>query len=454
MGDGVTYVDDAPVRDAANDNEARLTIPYRPRRHFLKLHASEKRWIFVCAHRRAGKTVALANQLIRAAYLNPRAWPPPRYAYVGPSFEQAKDLVWSYLKQYTDPIDGMRPIEGDLSITFPHNGAVIKLYGGSSAYERMRGLYFDGIVLDEYPLLNSTVFSTIVRPCLADYRGWAVVSGTSNGDDHFYKLKLKAEEEPDRWDVFLIPLSSTGEEALSYGEQKELTQDMSSDEFAREMECSFDAPVENAYYSEALNLLASDGRVCSVPVDLAAPVISAWDLGVHDYTSIWLWQAVGKEVHFIDFMMAPGKGLDYWAGELRKRAATRKFEYRCHLLPHDIEAREISTAKSRRQTLEELLPKTEPIITVPRISSVEDGINAARSLLGSSYFDGTLCRQGLAMLRGYHRSAMGQPVHGPGPHSHGADAFRTAALGFQLVHGLSASILRPGRLRRRIRGVV
>jgi hypothetical protein len=295
----------------------------------------------------------------------------------------------------------------------------------------------------------------VVRPCLADYRGWAVVSGTSAGDDHFYKLKLKAEADPDRWDTFLIPLSSTGEEALSKFEAQELTQDMSGDEFAREMECSFDAPVENAYYAEALNQLALQERICAVPVDLSAPVISSWDLGVHDYCSIWLMQLVGKETHFIDYLMDVGKGLEYWAGELRKRAVSGGFEYRCHLLPHDIEHREISTARSRRQTLEENLPKSEPIITVPRISSVEDGINATRGMLGSSYFDAVKCRQGLAMLRGYHRSAMGQPVHGPGPHSHGADALRTAALGFPIIAGLSASRLRAaGPLRRRLRGLV
>jgi hypothetical protein len=58
------------------------------------------------------------------------------------------------------------------------------------------------------------------------------------------------------------------------------------------------------------------------------------------------------------------------------------------------------------------------------------------------------------MLRGYHKSAMGQPVHGPGPHSHGADAFQTAAVGFHLVSGLSASMLRRGAMRRKIRGIV
>jgi len=436
-----------------SDVDAPLVIPYRPRRHFLSLHASDKRWIFTCAHRRAGKTVSLANHLIRAAYLNGRQWPPPRYGYVGPSFEQAKDLVWSYLKQYTSTIDGMRYLEGELAVVMPHNGAIIKLYGGMSAYERMRGMYFDGIVLDEYPLLQKTVFSTVVRPCLADYRGWAIVSGTSNGDDHFNTLRLRAMED-ERWDVFIIPLSETGEEALSYAEAKELTQDMSPDEYAREMECSFDAPVEGAYFAESLNALALQGRVCKVPVDLAAPVITSWDLGVHDYCSIWSWQNVGREVHFVDYVMGVGKGLDHWAQHLRTKRAQGGFHYQCHLLPHDIEAREISTAKSRRATLEELIPKNEPIITVPRIRSKEDGIHASRAMLGAAYFDAEACKTGLAMLRGYHKSAMGLPVHGPGPHSHGADAFQTAAVGYHLVTGLSASMLRRGAMRRKIRGLV
>jgi hypothetical protein len=91
---------------------------------------------------------------------------------------------------------------------------------------------------------------------------------------------------------------------------------------------------------------------------------------------------------------------------------------------------------------------------VPRISSKEDSINAARAMLGSSWFDAQKCKTGLAMLRGYHKSAMGQPVHGPGPHSHGADAYQTAAVGFHMVTGLSASMLRRGSLRRHIRGVI
>jgi phage terminase large subunit len=429
--------------------ETEILIPYRPRRHFVAMHASEKRWIFVCAHRRAGKTVAEANHLIRAASRNMRKWPPPRYGYVGPSFEQAKDLVWGYLKQYTQPIGGVRFYEGDLMVKLP-NQATIKLYGGAAAYERMRGMYFDGIVLDEYPLLNPVVFSSVVRPCLADYRGFAIVSGTVSEvmGDHFTRLKLRAEVDP-RWDVFIIPLSETGEEALSHDEAAELTQDMSPEEYAREMECSFDAPVEGSYYGDALNKASLAGRIAQVPPDLAAPAVSAWDLGISDMTCVWVYQIAGREIHWIDYFDGSGKALDYYAHELQRRAKAGGYVFKAHCLPHDVEARELATGQSRRAVLETLLD--EPIIVAP-LASVEDGIAAARGLMGVSWFDQTACRRGLAMLRGYRRNKRGQPVHDD--YSHGADAFRTAAASFHLVGGLGSPHASGSRLRRRIRGLV
>lgn len=443
LGDGI---EDAPP--AADDLS--IQVPYLPRKHFRALHASSKRWQFLCCHRRAGKTVAIANQLIRAASRNGRKWPPPRYGYVGPSFDQAKDLVWGYLKQYTAAIPGIRYLEGELACILP-NSASIKLYGGAAAYERMRGMYFDGIALDEYPLLNPIVFSTVVRPCLADYRGWGIVSGTSNGDDHFNQLRLRNEDDP-RWDFHIIPLSMTGEEALSRDEAIELTRDMSPEEYAREMECSFDAPVEGSYYGEILNKLSLQGRVTSVPVDLSQPVITAWDLGIHDYCCIWFYQICGREIHFVDYIQENGKGLDYYAQELRLRAKKGGYVFKAHCLPHDVEARELSTGQSRRAFLTEQLD--EPIITAP-FANPDDGIAAARGLLGMSWFDQVKCRKGLAMLRGYRKNRMGRPVHGPEPYSHGADAYRTFACAFHLVGGLSASqALGTKRLRRKIRGLV
>jgi hypothetical protein len=411
------------------------------------MHASSKRFIFMCCHRRAGKTVAIANHLIRAAMLNTRKTPPPRYAYVGPSFDQAKDLVWGYLKHFAGGIQGVRFREGELTAVLP-NGATIKLYGGADAYQRMRGLYFDGIALDEFPLLEKTLFTAIVRPCLADYHGFAIVSGTSNGDDHFHRLLIRIEENP-RWDVFIIPLSKTGNDALSQEEIEELTEDMEPDEYAREMECSFEAPVEGAYYAEAMNALASQKRITSVPPDLSVPAVTCWDLGIHDMTSIWTFQTCGRELHWIDYLEGRGHAFSHYTVILQARAQTGGFKYRAHLLPHDAEAREKSTGQSQAAAIMGLLE--EPVIVVPRADPA-DGIQAVRGLLGMSFFDEKKCAKGLTRLRGYRKNEQGREIHDDA--SHAADSIRTGAMGFHLVGGFNAANLFSGRLRRRIRGLI
>ena len=436
--------------DLVDEPEAQLApsiIPYMPRPHFRGLHASQKRWLFCVAHRRAGKTVALVNQLIRAALSNPRRHPPPRYAYVGPSFDQVKDLCWGYLKHYAGGYPGVRFLEGELTVIFPH-GATIRLYGGGQAYERIRGIYLDGAVLDEYPLLNPRAWTSVVRPTLADYRGFAIISGTSNGDDHFHAVKLRAEDD-DAWDIFDIKITDTGEDALSFEEQAELTRDMPADEYAREMLNAFDAPVEGAYYTEAMNALQGQGRVGSVPVDLSQPLISGWDIGIHDFTCIWIFQISGKSLNFVDYIEDRGHKGPHYLDILDKKAKSWGTTFKTHILPHDVEAREWGSGQSRRLTLMDATPT--PIVTADRVSDA-DGIHAVRGILGIAWFDETKCRRGLARLRGYKKSKFGTPVHDDSS-SHGADAMKTVAVGLPHVTALSSSLSFGGRLRRRIRGL-
>jgi hypothetical protein len=427
------------------DDPDEIVLPYKPRSYFARsVHATAKRWIFVVAHRRAGKTVALANTLIRAALENARTDPPPRYAYVGPSFDQTKDLVWAYLKHYTSNIPNIRYLEGELAVVFP-GGGTIRLYGGALAYERMRGIYLDGAVLDEFPLLNPRAWTSVVRPCLADYRGFAIVSGTSNGDDHFHALKLKAEDDP-AWAVFDIPITATGSEALSLEEVEEMRNDMSADEFAREMLNSFDAPVEGAFYTEALNALQLQGRVTRVAPDLNTNAITCWDLGMRHLQVVWVFQMAGRELHWIDYIEGTGKKLSHYTDLLHLKARTGGYSFRAHLLPHDVEVRELGTGYSRRHELVGLL--AEPVITVPN-HSTEDGISATRSALGVSWFDEDACRRGLARLRSYRRGKSGVAI--PDEAEDAADALRTGCVGIALVSGAKFG---GGRLRRRIRGLV
>lgn len=433
----------------------KIVIPYIPREHFKRLHASTKRWKFVVAHRRAGKSVAEINEMIKAALLNKRTFPRPRYAYVGPSFAQTKDLIWGYLKHYAGAVPGTTFSESDLTCTLP-NGATISLYGGAAAYERMRGLYFDGIVLDEFPLLNPSVLSTVVRPCLADYRGWAIISGTSNGDDHFHALLKKHRGDPG-WDFFIIPVTET--DALHPDEVEEMTADMSAEEYAREMLCRFDAPIEGAYYAELMNRAEANKRIVSVPHDTSQPVFTWWDLGMSDTTPIWYIQAAGRELHVINFTEFSGKGLEFYAkllkGQHEQHPEMAEYNYSAHVLPHDIMARELGTGKSRFEVLSSLVPESQPLLVAPSLS-VEDGIQAVRSVIPMCYWDAEKAEDGISGLRNYARSKSGKPVHNWA--SHPADAFRVGSVSLHQTLGLMGSgnvvSLRGGRLRRRIRGMV
>ena len=73
-----------------------IEIPYKPRPLQAKLHAEldKKRWAVLVMHRRFGKTVMAINHLLRAAILNTKT--NPRYAYIAPTYRQAKMVAWSF----------------------------------------------------------------------------------------------------------------------------------------------------------------------------------------------------------------------------------------------------------------------------------------------------------------------------------------------------------------------
>lgn len=421
-----------------------IVIPYKPRDHFRPLHASKKRFRFVVAHRRAGKSVAQINELIKKALQNTRVYPPPRYAYIGPSFAQTKDLIWQYVHYYTGVIPEISYSEGDLQVKLP-NGAMINLYGGGQAYNRMRGLYFDGAVADEFALLDPDMYEEVVRPCLADYRGWFIASGTSNGDDHFHELKQKAEKSPE-WDIFIIPVTET--DALHPDEVDELRRDMDPNKFAREMMCSFAAPAEGAYYADLMNMAEANKRITSVPYDPAAKTVVILDLGIDDDTFGWFIQPVGKALHAIKTKRWNGKGLPEIITDIKAQG----YNIGTIVMPHDIMARELGTGRSRYEVS---LEYHDDIFVCP-MHKVEDGIEAVRSIVPLMWFDKEETKDGRLALRNYHRTKAGKPNHNWA--SHGADSLRYWAMAMNMVIGWLGSsnitnIRKGGRLRRGVRGL-
>jgi phage terminase large subunit len=398
-----------------------VVIPYSPRPIFQRFHDRAQRFGCIVAHRRAGKTVACINELIKGAIQCDK--PEPRFAYVAPYYAQAKDVAWSYLLRFTAPIPDARANESELRIDLP-TGARIRLYGADN-YDRLRGTYFDGIILDEYADMDPRAYSEVIRPALSDRQGWAVFIGTPKGRNAFWEVYDRASKD-EAWYHAMHKASETG--IIPASELELARKDMTADQYDQEYECSFQAAIAGAYFGREMVAAENGKRILpNIPWEPSLPVHTAWDLGVGDPTAIWFLQIVGLEYRLIDYVEGSGVGLDHYVRELR----SRPYVYGEHILPHDANVKELGNeGKSRVETLNAL--GIFPRVLVP--SRVEDGINAARLLLPQCWFDGTKCARGIEALRQYRtewddkrKVFKNNPLHDWT--SHAADAFRYLALG-------------------------
>jgi phage terminase large subunit len=403
---------------------AQVTIDYRPRPQSIPYHDRTQRWSCTVAHRRFGKTVREINDLIKQSILCPL--PDPRHAYIAPYYSQAKAIAWDYLKHYAKPITA-KVMESELSVQLVTGGR-IRLFGADNP-DAMRGIYLDGVVLDEYGNMRPSFFGAVIRPLLADRKGYASFGGTPNGKNHFHALAMLAKDDPD-WFYQELRASETG--IVADAELADARKIMTPEQYAQEFECAFDVPAMGAIYAAELAKCREDARVCSVPVDGAALVHTAWDLGVGDDTCIWFWQSVGREIHLVDYYCNRGQPVTHYLSVLRQKA----YAYGQHYVPHDAEARERWSAGTMTQVAEqqgfrmEVLPREE----------VEQGINAARMLFSRCVFDEKRCAEGLDALMNYRREyaeKLGQfkptPLHDWA--SHGADAFRYLAMSVEKAVG-------------------
>lgn len=395
-------------------------IPYAPREQFMPLHERDTRFFVCVAHRRAGKTVSCINELIKAAFSCTKE--NPRFAYIAPTYAQAKDVAWEYLKKFTSGIPLTDSHETELRVDLP-NGARIRLYGAEN-FDRMRGIYLDGVVMDEVGDMDPDAWTAVIRPALSDRRGWAIFIGTPKGDNHFATLWSNAITNG--WSRLMLKASQTG--LLPEDELQDARRSMSPEQYAAEYECSFDAPVVGSYYGALIEEADADKRITGVPVERNHPVHTAWDLGIGDSTAIWLVQAVGREIHVVDYIENHGVGLEWYVQQLNARGHM----YGMHLLPHDAQARELGTGKTRIEMLQSLGLNA---MLVPN-HRVDDGINAARLLIARCWFDREKTAKGVQALKNYRREFDNKrktfkdaPLHDWS--SHGADAFRYLAMGIE-----------------------
>jgi phage terminase large subunit len=398
-----------------------VLVGYRPRSQFLAFHRRRQRFACIVTHRRAGKTVACIHDLQRGATSCQKVR--PRFAYLSPFLRQSKAVAWDYLRAAMAPARaiGATAHESELRVDYG-NGGQVRLYGADNP-DAMRGIYLDGIVLDEYADMDPRVWSEIIRPALADRQGWAVFIGTPKGRNGFFDLWRRSQAE-EGWFSMMLRASDTG--LIPASELALARRDLTEEQYAQEFECSFDAAVVGSYYGKLMTRAETDRRIAAVPHDPSALVWTSWDLGIRDATAIWFAQMVGREIRIIDYYEASGVDLGHYVREIN----SRPYVYARHIVPHDAQARELGTGKSRLEVLASLGLKH---ITLAPLHRIEDGINAVRMFIPKCWFDAAKCARGIDALKLY-RAEYDDRLQALRPHpvhdwtSHAADSFRYLAM--------------------------
>jgi hypothetical protein len=403
-----------------------IKLKYRPREVFEDFHKRKERWAVLVAHRRCGKTVACINELIVKALLENKK--DAQYAYIAPYYAQSKSIAWQYLLKFSEPFRTNQN-QSELWIEL-FNKARIRLFGADNP-DALRGLYLDGVILDEYADMKPSVWGSVLRPLLSDRLGWAVFIGTPKGHNAFYDVFSNAEKQ-ENWFVRVLRASQT--KLIADAELKDAFGSMTPDQYLQEFECSFEAAIVGAYFGKEMRNLTDESRITNVEYDPMFPCHTSWDLGYSDDTAIFWFQAVHGEIRVLDYHSSNGENIDYYTNLIKSKEREYGYKYGTHWLPHDARAKTLSSGG--KSVIEQIATKIpiETLKIVPNLS-LQDGIQASRMALQRAWFD-TKCQEGIECLRQYQREYdEDKKVFRDKPRhdwtSHGADAWRYLSIAYR-----------------------
>lgn len=372
--------------------------------------------------RRNGKDLTMWNGLIANAFKRVGL-----YYYLAPYYNQIRQIIWEgydksgrrfldYIPQ--ELVKSRTKIDMRIDLV---NGSQIKLQG-SDQIDRIVGTNPIFVVFTEYSLHKPGAWDYL-RPVLAENDGQAWFNGTPRGFNHFYDRYQDALGNPN-WYTTYLTRDDTGIPSLEAIEEDRRS-GMPAELIKQEYYCSFLSGSVGSYYGSYIEAARENGRITRVPWEPKLPVYTVWDLGISDKNAIWFFQLYRNEVRLIDYYENEGEAMHHYIQECRDKP----YAYGEHMAPHDIEVREYTSGRTRREIAE---TDHNFVFTVVPRQDLEDGIEAVRSILPQCYFDAHNTAEGVKALSHYKKSKNDKtgafslkPVHDWS--SNGADAFRYLA---------------------------
>jgi len=413
---------------------AKIELKYEPRAAFLPFHNRKARFSDMVCHRRAGKTVAAVNDLIIGAL--ECQLKRPQLAYIAPTYQMAKRIAWEYTKEYAAPLIEQTH-ESELRVTLK-NEAKIYLLGSENA-DALRGIYLDGAILDEYPLMRPSMVSQVIMPCLSDRQGWLVKMGTPRGKNHFYDSYRKSLADPK---AFTMMLKASESGILPAEELALIRSMMDESDYMQEYECSFDAALKGAIYGAEMESAEKEGRIKEFDLDPNLPLDVVTDLGYTDDTVLIFFQHAPSGILIHEVYSNNEQEWDVYLDEMESR------DVRDVYLPHDAKAKNLQTGRS---IVEQTIRRGYRPRIVPD-HKLRDGISAGRKLLPFVYWNRPLASGAIEAMKSYRREwddKLGcyrdRPVHDWS--SHIADAFRYLGVVFTNLQPAKSKLILPDHIK-------
>jgi len=400
---------------------------------------SQVRYFMQIWHRRSGKDKTNIADIAPRRLIKD----PCLVKYVYPTLVMGRENLWDgidgqgfrYLNHIPEFIRNGKPNETTMKVDI-FNGSIFQI-GGSDHPDSLRGGNPKLFIFSEWAEQDPYAWD-VVEPILRENDGIAIFNTTPKGNNHARALFEYAKNHS-KWYVQTLDASQTGVWTPKQLEEMKIdiikrwaangrSEAEAISYFDQEYMCSFNSPVIGSYYGDNIRRAEAEHRITKVPYVEGLPVYTAWDLGIDDSMTIWFYQLVAGEIHFIDYYENSGEGLQHYAMKLQEK----KYLYGKHYAPHDIAVRELGTGKSRFEVARSL---GITFVTNPALD-IEDGINMCRTIFSRCWFDSEKCERGINALKNYKKDwdeknkvFRNKPKHDWA--SHGADAFRMFGLGFR-----------------------
>jgi len=368
----------------------------------------------------------------------------PSIAYIAPTKNQARQIIWNYYKDLMGEFKGVKYNNSLLKIEIPRpvlgDTVTVELMAAKN-HDRIRGLKYREINLDETQDASEEAITSSIMPTLSDSRGLFNAFGTAKGRDHFYEMICNAVRN--NLPVTMIPASQshvfTPEELEQ--ERKKCIDDAA---FQREYELNFSAPLPGVFFKEKIEQMRREKWFFTSENDPSRTNFMGVDIGVGRGFACWTAQVdyETQTVHIQDFYT------DYdTLYELQRDMHDDGFVPDVIFLPHDGNSRALATYKKDTAKLRfrEIFPdcvikvnkKTQELMN--DIGRINDHFHLLR--FPHETAQGTDAHKGLSMLGEFRRKkdkntgAHMDAIDKSAGVDHAADALRSLFGGLNIADG-------------------